>query len=345
MRQCADILADVFGPDFATAMIGKTVEVEGLVTHCNTGTGILIKLQHQIKLVGTGPGMVPAVTPPPYKFPEDPNLHFVLEAAPAAPQPPPRQYDLFAPNYDINAEASIQTFCNRRYNPGVFREPFISAQKDRAQEIAAEVAACKTKFNAEELRKNRQATMFYCLTHFDPRNAPLEKYDTCFRQNDALLAMCAHQLQNRDQINGLPPGSTLVRECPVPHSNRAEVARVKTGGNVNGPELPVRSQGPGIPPNLFAGLAPGIVRSAGPLEQVQSAPTAAPSSTPAAPAKPVSTPAKSGAQPTPQQTQQQRQQEVMATVQRRQACVDKARKDYPQGGPALNNAIVACVSK
>jgi hypothetical protein len=63
------ILADVFGANFATSMIGKKVEVEGLVAHCNTGTGLLVKVAHQVKLVGTGPGMVPAVNPPPFKFP------------------------------------------------------------------------------------------------------------------------------------------------------------------------------------------------------------------------------------------------------------------------------------
>jgi len=46
-----------------------------------------LKLAHQIKLVVTGAGMVAAVTPPAFKFPEDPNRR----VAPAVPSPPTRE--------------------------------------------------------------------------------------------------------------------------------------------------------------------------------------------------------------------------------------------------------------
>jgi hypothetical protein len=72
--QTPDVLSDVFGADYATAMVGRKIEVEGRVVGCLGGRpGILLKLAHQIKLVGTAPGMVASVTPPAFKFPDDPN--------------------------------------------------------------------------------------------------------------------------------------------------------------------------------------------------------------------------------------------------------------------------------
>ena len=86
--QQPDVLSDIFGASYATAMVGKRIEVEGRVVGCLGGApGILLKLAHQIKLVGTGAGMVAAVTPPAFKFPEDPNRR----GAPAVPSPPTRE--------------------------------------------------------------------------------------------------------------------------------------------------------------------------------------------------------------------------------------------------------------
>ncbi len=86
--QQPDVLSDIFGASYATAMVGKKIEVEGRVVGCLGGApGILLKLAHQIKLVGTGAGMVAAVTPPAFKFPEDPNRR----GLPAVPSPPTRE--------------------------------------------------------------------------------------------------------------------------------------------------------------------------------------------------------------------------------------------------------------
>jgi hypothetical protein len=68
-----EVFADVFGANYANAMVGKKVEVEGRVLGCPGSPGILVELAHQIKLVGSAPGMVASATPPAFKFPEDPN--------------------------------------------------------------------------------------------------------------------------------------------------------------------------------------------------------------------------------------------------------------------------------
>ena len=335
-----DILSDVFGLDFATAMIGKTIEVEGLAAHCLGGTGILVKLQHQIKLVGTGPSRVPAVTPPPFEFPVDTTRRVVTEADTTAP--PPHQYDPFAPNYDIDTEGLITNFCNGMYDPGInLPDPFRTVKFNHRQEVLAEVAACRPKFHAAELLANRQATLHYCLTHFDYfGTARVESYDACFRQNDGLQVMCTQELQYRSALAGLD----TTAQCPVPHPQPAEIARVKMGGKIDVPELPIPAKAPGMPPNLLqtlASLEPGTVRNAGPLPKPIAAVTVA-APTPAPAPAPAAAPEKPAGQLTPQQQQQQRQQVAVAKVQRQQACVNDAVKGNPTGGSAQMNAILAC---
>jgi hypothetical protein len=55
-----DIFKDVFGQDFSTSLIGKTVQVEGEVTRafCNSLGGIRVTLARQLHLVGSGAGML-----------------------------------------------------------------------------------------------------------------------------------------------------------------------------------------------------------------------------------------------------------------------------------------------
>lgn len=62
----AEILQDLFGPDFSTRMIGKTLEVEGDVgDYCKSGAGIPVMLSRQLHMVGsahastTAPAWVP----------------------------------------------------------------------------------------------------------------------------------------------------------------------------------------------------------------------------------------------------------------------------------------------
>ncbi len=85
--QKPDVLSDIFGANYGTAMVGKKIEVEGRVVQCLGAPGILLKLAHQIKLVGTGPGMVASVTPPAFRFPEDPEH----PSRTAVPSPPTRE--------------------------------------------------------------------------------------------------------------------------------------------------------------------------------------------------------------------------------------------------------------
>ena len=58
-----EILQDLFGPDFSSRMIGKTVEVEGEVTkdNCESTAGIWVTLSQQLHVVG--PGQVPTAAP------------------------------------------------------------------------------------------------------------------------------------------------------------------------------------------------------------------------------------------------------------------------------------------
>jgi hypothetical protein len=326
-----DILADAFGAAYASAMVGKTVEVEGLVARCLDGAGILVKLQHQIKVVGTGPGMVAAVNPPAFNFPRD------TSRSEALPLVTVRQYDRFAPNWDINAEAQIQNFCTSMYSPGFFLpEPFATAKFTHPTEIAAEIRDCQAKFNAEELRANRQATLHYCLTHFDytAPNARVESYNQCFTQNDGLLVMCTQVARYHGALAGGDPNVQCPPVAPLP----SEIVRVKKGGKFEGPDLPVPVSAPGMPPSLMqalASLVPGVIRSAGPLPgQVNLGGPATP--TPAIPTQAAPAPTQAP------QAQPARASDPLETARRQQACVEKAVKDNPNGGSAQMNAILAC---
>lgn len=326
-----DILADAFGAGYAAAMVGKTIEAEGVVARCLEGTGILVKLQHQIKLVGTGPGRVAAVNPPPFNFPRD------TSRAEALPLVTVRQYDRFAPNWDINAEEQIQNFCTSMYSPPfLLPEPFRTAKQTHPAEIAAEIRDCKARFNAEELRVNRQAALHYCLTHFDymAPSARVEPYNECFKQNDVLLVMCTQVAQYHGALTG---GDTNV-QCPPVVPQPSEIVRVRKGGKIDGPDLPVPASAPGMPPSLtqaLATLAPGVIRSAGPVPgQAKLALSAAPAPVALVPAAAAATQSS--------QAQPAMPSDPLETARRQQACVEKAVKDNASGGSAQMNAILAC---
>jgi len=57
----SDIFRDLFGPNYATTMVGKVVEVEGSVDRSchDANAGILVSLAHQLRVIG--PGVAPLV--------------------------------------------------------------------------------------------------------------------------------------------------------------------------------------------------------------------------------------------------------------------------------------------
>src|SRR6185295_17600863 len=79
------IFSDVFGPNFPTAMVGKTVELQGEVNRgaCGTAAGIQVSLTRQFKEVK--PGMVAAKGQT-----WVPTLQAVPSAAPVTAVPQPR---------------------------------------------------------------------------------------------------------------------------------------------------------------------------------------------------------------------------------------------------------------
>jgi hypothetical protein len=140
-----DIFQDVFGPNFSTSMIGKTVEVAGELTRvCQSGAGIRVTLARQLHLVGSGPGMVAAAVAPAITFP---NL---------APTPVPKPYfDPGMPNYQPRASAEILQYCTGIYDP-VY--PLLTPEQIRIKNanhaaIQAEVEKCASGLTLPKVRR------------------------------------------------------------------------------------------------------------------------------------------------------------------------------------------------
>ena len=90
----SDIFQEMFGPDFSSRMIGKMLEVEGEATkaYCSGGC-IRLSLSRQVRLVGSGAGMVAAVAAPNITF-RKPVLTPEGEAAKKRMDEGTRQYEL-----------------------------------------------------------------------------------------------------------------------------------------------------------------------------------------------------------------------------------------------------------
>lgn len=324
-----DIFRDAFGDNYATSMVGKTVEVQGEVTRntCQSGAGIRVTLSHQIKFVGAGAGMVASIAPPPYKF------------------PPPVQQSVQRPYYDPSIStynpdpyAAIDHFCNTMYNPtGALPGDLNKIEFENRNAIAKEVGQCKAYFDPTELNKHRKLAMRYCLGHYNylassTSGSLMKPFDDCIAANDTLLAMCNRTVFFRSVLAQAanPYGSS----CGSPRPNNREYLIIKQGGFPEFANGFVPDTAPGIPTDLFTSLEPGIIQKNAPPPRA----AAAPAPQPPQPGAPASAPA---AKPNPVSAAQQ-QAETRARLARMAACRQQAAKDYPRGGKELVDALRAC---
>jgi hypothetical protein len=321
-----EVFRDAFGANYASSMIGKSVEVQGEVTRntCQSGAGIRVTLMHQIKLVGTGPSMVAAAAPAPYKFP-----------APKSSAPIHRvNFDPGRPNYDPDTESLVSFFCNGMYNPSaVSLPPNLNQLKfEQRDAIKKEVEQCNAHFDPAELNMHRKLAMRYCFGHNDylkPSKTPnlRQLYDDCMLANDPLTAMCKRELDFRVQLVQNPKAVNQI--CPAPAPSTVEVYVLRQGGEPEFARGFIPDTPPGIPADLLTSLEPGLIQKNAP---------------PPLPATPAPQPAKPdpAAAPNPVTTATQQQAETRARNARRVACRQQAVKDYPRGGQDALDALRAC---
>ena len=173
-----DILSDIFGASYATAMVGRKIEVEGRVVGCLGAPGILLKLAHQVKLVGSGPGMVAAVTPPAFRFPEDAE-HPGRTAVPSPPTPEQlaaetaQMVGIVGGEMYRRAEARLRNVCANESNKRFVENPGGDPVKER-QETAA--CAARAQAGAEQEGQKAQACARELLTR-DPRMRTAALYE------------------------------------------------------------------------------------------------------------------------------------------------------------------------
>lgn len=326
-----DIFVDAFGPDYATSMIGKTVEVKGEVTRstCQSGAGIRVTLMHQIKFVGAGAGMVASITPPPYKFP--------------APVQPPVQrpyYDPGLSTYNPDPYAAVDNFCNTMYNPsGALPGDLNRIAFENRNAIGKEAEQCKSHFDPAELNKHRKLAMRYCMGRYNylasSTSYTLQKpFDDCMAANDTLLAMCNRAVFFRAVLS--QAANPYGPSCGAPRPNNREYVIIKQGGAPEFASGFIPDTAPGIPPDLFTSLEPGIVQKNAPAPRA-SAPPAPQPPQPSAPAPPV-TPNRA---PSPTSVTQQ-QADTRARLARMAACRQQAARDFPRGGKEFTDALLAC---
>jgi hypothetical protein len=199
-----DALSDLFGANYSTAMVGKKIEVEGRVDGCPGGPGILLKLAHQIKLVGNGPGMVAAVTPPAFQFPDDPEH----PGRTAVPSPPTREQVAAETARTVNtvggemyrrAHARLDDTCANEGNKRFAENPVVDQFKERQ-----ESAACRARAQAgaEQEGQKAQACARELMTR-DPRMQTAAIYEG--------VAACMQQ----GPIPSAPPGLPAIELPPA----------------------------------------------------------------------------------------------------------------------------------
>ena len=287
--QNPDVLADIFGANYSTAMVGKKIEVEGRVVDCMGAAGILLKLAHQIKLVGTGPGMVASATPPAFEFPEDPDKRVVYEPAAAGSA----EYNA---GQLARARERIGRQCQALYTPPVItalgHPPF---EPDEAL-IKADTAACVEQFDLAKVVPQEQAAMRYCLAQHNYNAARpytkefddvLSAWNECMAQNDPVTIPC--ETARRASLR--PPALDPCPELPAP----TQIAQMLRGDAGPVPQAPPGLPAIQLPPATAKAAAAKALAAAGlsPMGEPLNAPSAAPAQSrpAAAPASPPSAPA------------------------------------------------------
>lgn len=332
--QTPDVLSDIFGASYATAMVGKKIEVEGKVVACLGGRpGILLKLAHQIKLVGTGSGMVAAVTPPAFKFPDDPN-----RPPPAAPV---SASDLEAGKLS-SARDLLERHCKALYTPATFlRAGGNNLEPDPAL-VKADVTACMERFDLAKLVPHEQAAIHYCDANHNvyaaqrDQQAVQRAWAECMAQNDPLTIPCEEWRRTTPQ----PPGN--YDTCA------SEVSRY---------DGPIPSTPPGLPaielPPATAKAAMAKTLAAAGLGQ-QGKPLNAPATAPAQAQRPSTAPASPASPPnaapaSPQVARKDRARPTQENMLRLQTCSQEAARQFPGGiasDPAgYQKAVMACINR
>ena len=268
-----DIFRDIFGPDYATSMIGKTVEVSGELTRssCQSGAGIRVSLGRQVHLVGAGRGMVATVEPTAIKFSE------------IAPPPPPQEsLDPSMPNYYAPAGSFIAPYCRGIYDPALrlLTPDQIRVRNANQAAVQAEVQKCISSFDPTEVATHRKIAMRYCLGHnnYTTRGgATLAAYDDCMYQNDTLTALCTQELAYRtDLVDRSVYMQRPVPKCPAPRPNGREALVLLHGGHEDmGRPVVIPATGPGLPSPLEPGIMQRATASASAAKSPQ-APAPAP---------------------------------------------------------------------
>ena len=168
-----DIFQDMFGPDFSSHMIGKTLEVEGEVTraYCSGGC-IRVSLSRQVRLVGSGAGMVAAMAAPNITFPK-PGLTPEGEAAKkridAADRA--RENSVYYKPSEEHIKRDITDHCRVMNSlsmmPNLTAEEMIDLREIQTRDGMAKYAAkqekCISEYDASAISANRKAAVVYCL--------------------------------------------------------------------------------------------------------------------------------------------------------------------------------------
>ena len=339
-----DVLSDIFGADYGTAMVGKKIEVEGLVTRCLGGTaGVLVKLQHQIKLVGTGPGMARAVTPPPFQFPEDPDSRVLS----TPPSPGSAAYDAGQLAF---ARQRLERQCQALYTPPLMFDAHHHELEPDQGLVKADVAACIGRFDLAKLVPHEQAAIRYCIVNHNYEAVPrytrerdqvLRAYNECMARNDPVIIPCEDSRRSS-------PSPPIDDACPPMPSSDAAAAMLR------GDAGPIPSTPPGLPAiqlppaSAKAAMARALGETASSAQPVVSsapppAPAQRPPVAPAAPARATMSPEEVAAQ------DRARANEMMARSLRTQACMQEAMKQLGPNAlsdPAgLQRTVLACMQR
>jgi hypothetical protein len=316
-----EILSEVYGPNFRTALIGQVIEVEGDIQryYCKGFKGsVRVSLAHQARRSDVT--QLAAV---------------MIPRAPAAPAKVENPYqDPAMPNYYLDADniaTQLQQYCSAIFDPAELTPKQQEIRKQYASKVAFEVSYCKNQFDASEVQKHRRLAMEYCVGQYDfpTGRGTADAYDFCMMQNDELVKLCSLR-PNSHKVITVADARCNVR--PNPQETQAILKKLKdTPGGPGG--------SPGLTPFLLT-MTPGTIEVFAPTPAAVS-PQPAGRATPPQPAVPQPTnpgPAPAAPQAPPRLTPEavrQRQQEL-------NACRQQAVRDFPRGGPGLASAMADC---
>jgi hypothetical protein len=318
-----EILSEVYGPNFRTALIGQVIEVEGDIQHyCKGFKGsVRLSLAHQARR--SDATQLAAVMIP--RAPAAP--------APAAPAPAKENplHDPAMPNYYLdedNIAKQLQQYCSALFDPSELTPKQQEIRNQYASKVAFEVSYCKNQFDATEVHKHRRLALEYCLGSYEFTNAQVagDAYEACMRQNDELVSLCSLKAISHKVVSVANPACEV---RPNPQEKQAVMKQLKdTNGPGSAPRLPA----------FLTQMNPGTIETFAPTPSAVS-PQPAVRATPAQPAVPQPTNPAAAAPPAPPrltpEAVRQRQQQFAA-------CRRQAAADFPRGGVDFIKAMTDC---